>query len=1010
MDGKLVLIIAFLCLSGLAVAQQTVRCTGPLSETQLIQLLEGSVPAPVIGQNVAKCGINFEPTEDAVVRLRSAGMPESVLVAVRNAIGPAQRERLADEAMWWSIKYSQSPAAFEDYLRRYPKGAFAASARQELGRLKVASMRGEMERALAAGQWDIAEVKIQDLLRIAPEEYEVKRWQQRIADGRAKRVNPTDGLRYVWIPPGTFMMGCSPEDADCFGDEKPAHPVTITKGLWMGQTPVTQDAYQRVRGPYPSALALDYLPSYGNFKGLSLPVVTVNWDAALAYCKAVGGRLPTEAEWEYAARAGSTSARYGNLDEIAWYEVNSGGRTHEVGQKQANLFRLYDTLGNVRQWTADWYGHYESDAQSDPSGPGSGQYKTLRGGSWDASPRSVRESFRLALGPSANSTACGFRCVWVPEPVQHDAPPTAAEIPTTVPRLSPQELNDVARRADAAFARQDYPAAATLDRQAADSGLTAAMNRLGYMYQNGQGVPRDDAQAVAWYRKAAESGFPQGMSNLGWMYQNGRGVAQDDAQAVAWYRKAAENGNAAGMTSLGVMYQNGRGVAQDDTQAFAWFHKAAENGFPHGMFNLGVMYQNGRGAAQDDAQAVAWYRKAAENGDASGMNGLGVMYEQGRGVAKDTAEALAWYRKAAALGLQDAKTNLKRLGQSTEIPTTVPKLSAQDLDEVAKRADAGYTRQDYAMAASLYQQLAGSGRTGAMHRLGYMYQNGQGVSRDDAQAVAWYRKAAESGFPAAMNNLGWMYSLGRGVAQDDAQAVAWYRKAAESGFPEAMTNLGLTYVNGQGVSRDDAQAVAWFRKAADNGDAGGMGNLGGMYATGRGVAQDDAQAVAWYRKAAENGFPHGMFNLGGMYATGRGVAQNDAQAVAWFRKAADNGDAGGMTYLGQMYLQGRGVSKDDAQAIVWFRKGAENGFPDGMSNLGWMYMQGRGVAQDDTEAVAWYRKAAEKGNPAGINWLGVMYEQGRGVVRDTAEALTWYRKAAALGSEEAKTNLKRLGQ
>jgi formylglycine-generating enzyme required for sulfatase activity len=137
----------------------------------------------------------------------------------------------------------------------------------------------------------------------------------------------------------------------------------------------------------------------------------VTWNEAQAYCQTIGGRLPTEAEWEYAARAGSTAARYGNLDDIAWYSGNSGSKTHEVGKKQANAFGLYDMLGNVWQWMADWYGDYQSGAQNDPSGSPSGQVRALRGGSWGNSQRGVRVSGRLRGEPGYRNTYIGLRCV-----------------------------------------------------------------------------------------------------------------------------------------------------------------------------------------------------------------------------------------------------------------------------------------------------------------------------------------------------------------------------------------------------------------------------------------------------------------------------------------------------------------------------------------------------------------------------------------------------------------------
>jgi formylglycine-generating enzyme required for sulfatase activity len=208
-------------------------------------------------------------------------------------------------------------------------------------------------------------------------------------------VNPTDDLTYVWIPPGNFTMGCSPADPECARDEKPAVQVTIAKGFWMGQTPVTQEAYQHVTGKSP-----------GYFKSAKFPADSISWDEAQTYCQATGMRLPTEAEWEYAARAGTTLSRYGDLDQIAWYGVNSGDKTHEVMQKQPNAWNLYDMLGNVWEWTADWYGAYTAAAQSPPSG----KIRVLRGGSWGNGPSFVRVSVRSGNEPENRSNVVGFRC------------------------------------------------------------------------------------------------------------------------------------------------------------------------------------------------------------------------------------------------------------------------------------------------------------------------------------------------------------------------------------------------------------------------------------------------------------------------------------------------------------------------------------------------------------------------------------------------------------------------
>ena len=217
------------------------------------------------------------------------------------------------------------------------------------------------------------------------------------------QINKADGQRYVFIPPGEFTMGCSEGDRECDDDEKPPRKVQLTRGFWIGQTEVTQSAYKKVMKTNPS-----------NFKGDDRPVEQVSWDEANAYCKAVDMRLPTEAEWEYAARAGSKGPRYGQIDLVAWYDGNSKNQTQPVAAKTPNEWGLYDMLGNVWEWVADWYDpkYYDKKVLNDPPGPASSPNGTrvVRGGSWYVLPRLVRVSGRLWGEPTLRYNLIGFRC------------------------------------------------------------------------------------------------------------------------------------------------------------------------------------------------------------------------------------------------------------------------------------------------------------------------------------------------------------------------------------------------------------------------------------------------------------------------------------------------------------------------------------------------------------------------------------------------------------------------
>ena len=224
-------------------------------------------------------------------------------------------------------------------------------------------------------------------------------------------------LEFVQIPAGTFYMGSQPKEAFRGNDEGPVREVQITQAFCLGKYEITQSQYAAVMGENPSY-----------HRGSHLPVESVSWDDAVTFCKRLSQatgrnlRLPTEAEWEYACGAGSDTHYYwGNHLSIAqafdcaWVSQNSYERTQDVGLKRPNQWGLYDMAGNVWEWCADWYADsYEDAPLVDPKGPSSGEYRVLRGGSWDYSPVSCRSANRSWDPPNYRRSNYGFRVVLEP--------------------------------------------------------------------------------------------------------------------------------------------------------------------------------------------------------------------------------------------------------------------------------------------------------------------------------------------------------------------------------------------------------------------------------------------------------------------------------------------------------------------------------------------------------------------------------------------------------------------
>ena len=245
------------------------------------------------------------------------------------------------------------------------------------------------------------------LLEAAPDPTvvtEAKRFAAIGASGFAWRIRDnSSNIEMLLVPAGQFTMGCSPGDAECGADEIPAH-VAFTNAFYMGKTEVTQAQWEAKMGNNPSYF-------YG---ATNNPVEQVSWNMIQGFNSATGLRLPTEAEWETACRAGTKGATDGDLDSIAWYHDNViiyG--TQPVAGKLPNAIGLYDTLGNVFEWCQDWYGstYYASSPFTNPTGPTTGSYRLWRGGNWLSQSNACRASKRDYGTPDDSNLNLGFRAV-----------------------------------------------------------------------------------------------------------------------------------------------------------------------------------------------------------------------------------------------------------------------------------------------------------------------------------------------------------------------------------------------------------------------------------------------------------------------------------------------------------------------------------------------------------------------------------------------------------------------
>lgn len=338
----------------------------------------------------------------------------------------AEIENAREQTKWDEVSILNRKSAYQAYLADYPVGRYSAIAKTKIKEFENEEARIllEQQKSKDKSAWEEAErlktIKgYEDYLKAYPNGNSASLARLRLNDlGKVVLKKNSTGMEFVYIPTGTFQMGSTHSDYSGY-EARPVHQVTISKPFEMGKYEVTQGEWKAVMGSLPTKC--DHGSLSGDSMGDRKPIICVSWKDIQQFISKLNGqndsyryRLPTEAEWEYACRAGTSGDYAGDLDSMAWYDKNSGGNLHEIGTKSQNMWGLYDMHGNVWEWVQDWYGDYTSGSVTDPTGPSTGSSRVFRGGSWNSIAEIVRSAFRSYASPSYRGYTLGFRLLRTP--------------------------------------------------------------------------------------------------------------------------------------------------------------------------------------------------------------------------------------------------------------------------------------------------------------------------------------------------------------------------------------------------------------------------------------------------------------------------------------------------------------------------------------------------------------------------------------------------------------------
>lgn len=506
-------------------------------------------------------------------------------------------------------------------------------------------------------------------------------------------------------------------------------------------------------------------------------------------------------------------------------------------------------------------------------------------------------------------------------------------------------------------------------QKAADSGSLVAYMRLGDLHAS-RSSSMEAPRALEWYRKAAEANSAIAMTRLGKLFNEGRGVPQDQALAATWFSRAAAAGSGAAMVELSALYSRAGGPGHFNLAREA-LEKAIKAGDVRAPIALAKLYL----ARGERTMAEATLRKAAESGSPEAALQLAEVYLSNQPTAEQKSAARRWLAAAEkAMAGDDGQTgriallylNLPDAGSiehgAYALETLVRKNNAEAMSLLATALLQGTgVKHDPARAESLLRRAIQLGHDGARFILAKAYRDGDGVPRDPAQAMALYREIYndEPGDTKVQLALGDAYAGGVGVTQDRKKAVEFYARAARQGDPEGQIRLGMAYLYGGGVERDSQKSEQWLSQANEAGLIEAKVQLGSIKLSGLGATVDLEGAFASYLRAAEGGSPIAMIEVARALMNGAGTQSDPILAKRWLERAASLNSADAMFELYR--LNDIGTKPNVREAERWLKQAAENGHAGAMYRLALRYQQAP-FEKDRAMARDWLEKAAHAGH------------------------------------------------